>query len=201
MSMFVPMKHYWKKIEGWCAFSHLYMEVVAKAPKDRPSTFVEVGSWLGRSAAFMGVEIYNARKPITLTCIDPWTDGGPDLRDTKYYKDLKHSPFDLFTNAVQPVKQFIRPLRMTSLEAVKHFSDQSIDFLMLDGDHSYEMVKQEIQAYLPKMRAGGIISGDDYTWPGVKQAVDEAFPGVAEISIINKNKDWRKDASYWKVQL
>lgn len=202
MKTFVPIRNnFWKKVPGWCAFSQLYMEMVAAAPKDRESLFVEVGSWLGRSAALMGTEIHNSRKPIRLICIDPWADGGPDLRDTRYFKDLKQSPYDLFCANVQPVKEYLLPLRMPSFEAVEHIADQSIDFLMLDGDHSYETVKKEIQLYLPKMKDGGVISGDDYTWPGVKQAVDEAFPGVTEVTIINKNADWRKDASYWKVQL
>ena len=40
--------------------------------------------------------------------------------------------------------------------------DKSVDFLYLDGAHEYEMVKQEMQRYWPKVRPGGMLAGRDY---------------------------------------
>ena len=40
--------------------------------------------------------------------------------------------------------------------------DRSVDFLYLDGAHEYEMVKQEMQRYWPKVRPGGMLAGHDY---------------------------------------
>ena len=65
------MKHFYENIEGWAAFRGLYRVAVADAPSDRQSLFVEVGSWLGRSAAYMAVEIINSGKPIDFSCVDP----------------------------------------------------------------------------------------------------------------------------------
>jgi len=44
-----------------------------------------------------------------------------------------------------------------------------------DSDHSYPFVKNEIQAYLPKLKSGGYSMGDDYNWTPVAQSVQEAF--------------------------
>jgi len=54
--------------------------------------------------------------------------------------------------------------------------DASLDFCFIDGDHRYEAVKEDIIAWTPKLRKGGILSGHDYDYPhfgGVTLAVDE----------------------------
>lgn len=49
-----------------------------------------------------------------------------------------------------------------SVEASKDFDDGTLDFVYIDGDHCFESVVADIAAWLPKIRKGGIISGDDY---------------------------------------
>jgi len=197
-----PMEHYYKTVTGWAAFADLYVWAVQHHAKaDRPNNFVEVGSWLGRSAALMGVEIINSKKDIEFYCIDPWIDGGPDLRNTKHYKQLTRPPFELFTENTRPVAHVITPLQGMSVEMAAHFEDGTVDFLMLDGDHSYEAVKADIEAWMPKMRKGGIISGDDYLWPGVKKAVQERWTEGVNVVVKKRDPDYLKSASYWSVHL
>jgi predicted O-methyltransferase YrrM len=199
------VQHFYKDIVGWGAFIPLYEQMVQKFGDG--ARFVEVGSWLGKSAAFMAVEIENSGKQIEFVCVDPWLDGGPDLRDTKHFKELGVSQvYDTFLRNVRPVMHRIKAMRMSSVEAAKYMADDSVHFLMLDGDHSYEAVKADIEAWLPKMKPGGIISGDDYTWPGVERAVGEAFGRMVR-TVVNgaqggrRKADYRKDASYWWVPL
>ena len=71
-------------------FVELYALMVRNAPMQ--ARFVEVGSWAGRSAAFMGVEILNSGKQIKFDCIDPWYDGGVDLRGFRSDKLLGDVP-------------------------------------------------------------------------------------------------------------
>ena len=197
------MDHFYQDVEGWAAFAELYQVAVQKAPADRASVFVEVGSWLGRSAAFMSVEIINSGKPIELHCVDPWDDGGPDLRDTKYFKELKDTPFGLFTRNLLPVagKVKLATHQMPSLQAAAMFPDQSIDFIMLDGDHNYEAIHADIEAWLPKMKPGSIMSGDDYLWPGVTRAADEQFGKRLRPVIKKASHDYRKSVAYWWVPI
>jgi predicted O-methyltransferase YrrM len=199
------MEHFYKNIAGWAAFEQLYKDVVKRFPSG--SRFVEVGSWLGRSAALMAVEIENSGRAIEFVCVDPWLDGGPDLRETEHFKQLGvRQVYDMFMMNVHPVIHRIKAMRMTSVEASRYMQGNSVDFIMLDGDHSYEAVKADLAAWLPKMKTGGIISGDDYTWPGVEQAVLERF-GKNRINVkINsrdgrRNANYKLDSSYWWVQL
>jgi len=62
---------------------------------------------------------------------------------------------------------------MKSLEAVLMIPDISLDFVFIDAMHTYEAVKEDIRAWFPKIRSGGIVAGHDYSWDGVKKAVDE----------------------------
>jgi len=67
-------------------------------------------------------------------------------------------------------------IRKTSVEASKDFKDESLDFVYIDADHQYNSVKEDIEAWFPKVRKGGIVSGHDYvTYEnyGVIKAVDE----------------------------
>lgn len=61
----------------------------------------------------------------------------------------------------------------SDLSIVNLFEDKSIDLVYIDGDHSYEAVKKDIELWLPKVKDGGLLSGDDFQWEGVKKAVHE----------------------------
>jgi predicted O-methyltransferase YrrM len=56
---------------------------------------------------------------------------------------------------VEIIKEF-------SMDAVKHFADESLDFVYIDGNHEYKFVKEDIEAWAQKVRPGGIVAGDDY---------------------------------------
>jgi len=69
--------------------------------------------------------------------------------------------------------------RMTSVEAAKEVEDRSIDIVFIDGLHTYEGVKEDLEAWVPKIKIGGIISGHDYKGmkihEGVTIRVNEVF--------------------------
>ncbi|AIX18326.1 hypothetical protein Syn7803C34_27 [Synechococcus phage ACG-2014f] len=69
--------------------------------------------------------------------------------------------------------------RMTSVEAAKEVEDRSIDIIFIDGLHTYEGVKEDLEAWVPKIKIGGIISGHDYKGmkrhEGVTIRVNEVF--------------------------
>mgnify|MGYP003349871615 CR=1 FL=1 len=74
------MQHFYENIgpENWFNYQDLYRMVVEKYPSG--SHFIEVGSWKGRSSAFMAVEIINSGKNIKFDCVDTW-EGSPEHAD------------------------------------------------------------------------------------------------------------------------
>ena len=166
------MEHFYQNIDGWFSYDYIYKDVVAQSPAG--SLLVEIGSFKGRSSAFMCVEIANSGKDIKFDCIDPL-----ELM-SHYAESAVNSPevfadynSDHFHKNLSPVKEYYTLHQMTSSEAVGLYQDGSIDFLLVDGDHSFEAVKNDIILFVPKMKAGGLIACDDAFDASVQQAIRE----------------------------
>lgn len=56
-----------------------------------------------------------------------------------------------------------------SEDAVKDIPDNSLDFVYIDGDHSYDFVMLDIIIWGRKVRKGGIVSGHDYFYDNNKE--------------------------------
>lgn len=187
------MQHYYQQIQGWFAYEFLYSHVVNSCNNADTYNFVEIGSWKGRSSAYMAVEIINSGKKIVFNCVDTWEGSEEHVdKSNPSYEPLLEKPnglYDHFISNMNPVISRINPIRLTSIEASKLFADNSVDFIMIDAAHDYENVKKDIEYWYPKISYGGIISGDDLDWPGVNQAVSEFF---ANDYINYQNKIWIK---------
>ena len=53
-------------------------------------------------------------------------------------------------------------VRKTSMEAVKDFEDNSLDFVFIDGNHKFEYVLEDIKEWTKKVKPGGVVCGHDY---------------------------------------
>jgi len=161
------MEHYYEKVHGWFGHPKFYAEMVKKFPQN--SHFVEVGSWQGKSAVYMGVEIINSGKKIKFDCVDSWKN----KNDNFDYEEA----FTKFLVNIEPIKNIINYHRLSSEEASKLYDNETLDFVFIDAAHDYENVKNDINLWYPKVKIGGVISGHDYHpgWSGVVRAVDEFF--------------------------
>jgi SAM-dependent methyltransferase len=80
-------------------------------------------------------------------------------------------------------------IRKTSMDALADFADNSLDYVYLDGDHSFRFAAEDIVEWSKKVRPGGIVAGHDYwntgpdKWNVVCQvkAVLDAYIKVFEI--------------------
>jgi hypothetical protein len=164
------MNHYYENIEGWFSFPNLYTKMVYDSPEN--SHFVEVGTWLGKSATYMGVEIFNSNKKIKFDCVDTWK-GSPEHQSNP--EVINDTLYDSFLENIKPVKDIITPVRATSLSAATLYPDNSLDFVFIDANHDYENVTADILAWYPKVKSGGVLGGHDYmsVWPPVVQAVND----------------------------
>jgi len=139
---------------------------------------VEVGCWKGKSTAFMAVEIVNSGKKLKFDCIDTWKGSEDQQNDPMVLNDTL---YEHFLENMKPVEGYFNPRRMTSLEAAATYPNNSLAFVFLDASHDYDNVKADIQAWLPKLKSGGILAGDDYIptdYPGLIKAVHELLPKV-----------------------
>lgn len=173
------IEHFYNNIDGWFDFQPVYTSMVEKFGDN--SLFVEIGAWLGKSTAYMAVEIANSKKNIKFDVIDTW-EGSTGSADTEWYNEiisgLDMSPYQTFLENTRPVKKYIRPIMGYSYDIVSDYADNSIDFLFIDGAHDYDSVKKDIHDWYPKIKFNGMIGGHDYgnnTFPGLIKAVNEFF--------------------------
>lgn len=165
------MEHFYQNIgEDWFTFPNLYRDIIKKYGNN--SHFVEVGSWKGRSASFMGVEIHNSGLDIKFDCVDTW-NGSAEHQEMDVVK--KSELYVEFLNNISPVIDHITPIRKTSLEASQRYQDNSLDFVFIDASHQYQDVLDDIKSWLPKLKNGGTLAGHDYGYNEVNKAVNEFF--------------------------
>jgi hypothetical protein len=160
--------------EDWFTYPNLYREMVNFFPSK--SKFVEVGSWKGKSSAFMAVEIVNSSKEIEFYCVDHWLGSIEHYdKNSHTYEPKIHKLYETFMQNMNPVKDYYIPMRMSSLEASQKFEDKSLDFVFIDASHEYDDVCNDIDAWGPKVKVGGFLCGHDYsdTFSGVKKSVNE----------------------------
>lgn len=138
----------------------------------------ELGVSTGRFTAFMCSHMPDLK----MLCVDLWAEQAPrpDVEQAETYSAAmgwNHAAslanFRATVDKYFPGRVDIR--QQHTVEAAKLIEDESLDFIFIDADHSYEGALADIQAWSPKVKFGGLIAGHDYseTWPGVIRAVNE----------------------------
>lgn len=146
-------------------------------------TIVEIGVAHGRSLLWAAAELLRTgRNSAELWGIDPWRfTAGPAHGHSSMH--FRHALMSLTEHASNDELQLVRLLRLPSQRACELFRAESVDLLMIDGDHSDQAVGDDIAFWSQKIRRRGIMAGHDYTdrWPSVRAAVDSAFGGRAAV--------------------
>jgi len=155
--------------------------VLDKLPEG--SAGVEVGVWKGDLSAM----ILRKVRPTTLMLVDPW------IFDPRFSESLfgggkatqSQADMDAIFQkvrgrfSVEVARGVVSIRRNTSVEAAAATADESVDWVYIDGNHTYEFVLEDLRSWYPKVRPGGLVAGDDYDRPGawwgdgVTKAVNE----------------------------
>lgn len=173
------MEHFWQNIDGYLDHFELYDLALSRSVDG--SKFIEIGTYKGRSAAYMAVEIENSKKQITLDTIDHYSISNDNsANSTDQYETVLRN--------LDSVKHIVKAMKMKSADAAELYENNSLDFVYIDASHDYESVKEDILSWYDKVKIGGIIGGDDFGWPGVESAVLEIIHDAQPIGI--KNSNW-----------
>ena len=133
------MKHFYKEIipaypneKLWFTYEKIYNMVVENA-KDGDK-FVEIGAWLGRSTAYLMVEIINSGKDIQLDVIDTFAGNGDIelyIGTRPFLKENNFNVFSIFKKNMQDggVWDRINVKQNFSLSTVNEYKDKSLDFV------------------------------------------------------------------------
>jgi len=121
----------------------------------------KVGAEIGVSTGYYS-KVLCVRVPgLKLYCIDPW-EAYDDYTEAHDEEGEKFLNANLEKAKERLAKYDANFIRKYSMDAVKDFEDNSLDFVFIDGNHSFEYVIDDIAAWSKKVRPGGIIAGHDY---------------------------------------
>jgi hypothetical protein len=173
------MEHFFKTIDGWFDYEDLYQMVVDQYGDG--SHFVEMGTWKGRSAAYMGVAIINSGKQILFDTIDHFI-GIDKVTGSLEQKRKMLANYKNCLRNLHPTP-LTRIIPLPSADAALLYDNRSLDFVFIDGDHAYAAAYNDIKTWMPKVKIGGILAGHDFTsHAGVNKAVKTLLPKAALVS-------------------
>lgn len=118
---------------------------------------------IGVHRGFNAKNLLNKYTNLELYLIDPYKEY--DYNDPHFIRHNQNKWDVLFHEITKTFENDNRVtiLRKTSVEASNLFQDEYFDIVFIDGNHSYEAVKQDILSWFPKVKYGGVISGHDYS--------------------------------------
>ncbi len=137
---------------------------VSQLPSERPE-IVEIGSHLGKSS-FVLAKALKVRGGGCVHCIDPFDAAG----DPSAEKDHKQRQSALGRPLLQQFKHNLRRRKVDAFaKPVVGLSHRLaltgmlpvIDMVFIDGDHSFEAVRQDFLDWVPRVKSGGIVALHD----------------------------------------
>ena len=133
----------------------------------------KLGYFLNRSGLInKGVEVGAFKGYLSKSLLEKWegklymVDVWRQLSNEEYDDISNHKNHqDAYSDTMNNISGFedrAFMLRMKSIYAVDLFEDESLDFVYIDANHSYEGVKEDIRIWYPKVKKGGLLLGHDY---------------------------------------
>lgn len=163
-----------QKIDGWMSETELAFLYAAACSMPDNTAVAEIGSWKGRSTVAI-LEALKHKSGAVLYAIDTFK-GDPGICVSKEKQDEVQTDTvykEFLTNTAD--YGFLKIVRATSEEASHQFQNESLDWVFIDADHSYDAVCADVHAWFPKLKFGGLLAGHDYGNVAVTRAVDRMF--------------------------
>lgn len=117
---------------------------------------------------------------LVLFAVDLWgpqpnKDNDPTI---ERYNSWDHGKiYKLFESNIRHFRSRVFILQGFSTEVCDLVRDANLDFVFIDGDHTYFGCLADLVSWTPKVRVGGMIAGHDIHFPGVYRAVQEYTQG------------------------
>jgi len=147
-----------------------------------------VGVEVGTAEGFTTEYLLSTLPDLKLYGVDPYLSY-IDWDDNVSADDKNHKNRAELQRKVEPYKDRFVLIEKTSDDAAQDFDNNSLDFVFIDGLHTYEQVLKDCENYWPKVVKGGLMIGHDFARiQGVNKAVRE-FANKHNLTIENAKQD------------
>jgi hypothetical protein len=181
-------------------------QVLHLIDKQKELVVAEIGVFRGEST----LSLFNYCDIKKIYLIDPFNKEIADSFNPNdgTNRNINDSLFEETKSKLSNYLDRIVFLKETSDEAVNKINNEELDFLFIDGCHTYECVYKDLMYYYPKVKSGGIISGDDFSNKfqgfGIIEAVNDVLPslGYTELSLYKhsyKPSDYYSSFAFKKI--
>ncbi len=132
---------------------------------------VEIGSFKGKSTIWLAKGSL-AGVGTSVVAVDPHTGSEEHQHGSASLWTYDEFLANLHRAGVADV---VKPVVATSAEAAAYF-DQLVELLFIDGDHRYEMVRQDFDLWFPKLIEGGyLLMHDTIRWAGPRRVARDSI--------------------------
>lgn len=138
----------------------------------------EIGVFWGETTFYLADKFPN----LELYGVDLWKQVDWGNKDDEGFRTYEQFPLnEYYEYVINEAKKYpnVHILKQDSVEAASNFENGFFDFIFIDGDHTYEGVRRDIEAWTPKVSK--IVCGHDIHMAGVKKAVLENFSSYKEL--------------------
>ena len=113
------------------------------------------GAEIGVCKGGHALQLFKIIPGLHLYCIDPWTKYS--VRNSQKMQDENYK-----TTCVRLKDRNASILTKTSTQALADIEDGALDFIYIDGLHTFDAVMGDLINWAPKVKIGGMIAGHDY---------------------------------------
>jgi predicted O-methyltransferase YrrM len=163
-----------------------FLKYIGEITDIKNLTVVEIGSYVGDSTVMF------AKKVKHVISIDPFVNNYDVNDETCYRADIPTTVYDEFKKNISPFDN-IKHIRKTSDDAINDLLNDKFDLIYIDGVHTYEQVKKDIENYSKILKPNGLLCGHDYAnkghIAGVYRAVNEM---IGKPDIVFEDLTWLK---------
>ena len=194
--------HIIKGSSAWLGHTPFAAWIIQEA---KPEVFVELGTHCGHSYFAFCEAIQRAQTETKCWAVDTWRgDAHSGTYTDEVFSDVREHNEEHYAN-------FSKLLRTTFDEATTEFQNRSIDILHIDGFHTYEAARHDFDAWLPKVKRGGIVLLHDICvhegdfgvwklWDEIKMRYQNhmEFPHSYGLGVVQVGDGYRRQKQTWR---
>jgi predicted O-methyltransferase YrrM len=182
--------------DGQTSAEELGLLVDLASKVEAGKTIVEIGSFRGRSAVAMALA--SQANKIKLFAVDSYETAYAKKRNTNGSNSrVFHRDIFMLNLVLSGAASSTYCINLNSIEAASVMISTKIGFLFIDGDHSYESVKNDYENWIGSVEEGGIIAFHDSInqhW-GSAKFVSELHdsPAVSKVTVVDSVTVFKKN--------
>ena len=174
----------WEDVPGWINDAQWIFKEVVENCKDGDKV-VELGTYFGQSACYMGELIKNSGKDIKFDTFDTFEQLEPSMRagmqpkaivDYRFHEGRHTAPMSMIVQShfeACGVDDYVNLIICDAFYSHHFYEDNSLMMFYNDGINEQNALYELMNNFWPKIKKGGIMAGDDINFDDVKSAVNK----------------------------